>query len=203
MVRTGGSYLSHSELPVTFGLQPGEAIERLEIAWPSGAHDVFRGLHINSTFMAREGEAPGPGLMAQQPETLPVPADLVQRKRTAMAHYQAGRFEAARTMFEHVLQAQPADYIAQQYLIELYWRLSSQGKPVLSLPPCARRSPTPIFSLQFAFHLEEARLRSLADLVYHEAAQLDPLAPEAPYRLGKNALRQDATRLPCGIFVRP
>ena len=82
MVRTGGSYLSHSELPVTFGLQPGEAIERLEIAWPSGTHDVFRGLHINSTFMAREGEAPGPGLMAQQPNTLPVPAG----SRAAQAH---------------------------------------------------------------------------------------------------------------------
>ena len=141
--------------------------------------------------------------MAQQPDTLPVPADLVQRKRTAMAHYQAGRFEAARTMFEHVIQAQPADYIAQQYLIELYWRLSSQEQARCLLATMRQTLPDANFLMQFAFHLEEARLHSLADLVYHEAAQLDPLAPEAPYRLGKNALRRTSTRLPYAIFVRP
>jgi tetratricopeptide (TPR) repeat protein len=189
MVRTGGSYLSHSELPVTFGLQPGEAIERLEIAWPSGTHDVFRSLPLNSTFMAREGDAPGPELMAQQSDTPLVSEDLVQRRRTAMAHYQAGRFEAARNTFEHVLQAQPTDYIVQQYLIELYWRLSSQEKARALLATMRQTLPEANFLMQFAFHLEAAQLHSLADLVYHEAAQLDPLAPEAPYRLGKNALR--------------
>jgi hypothetical protein len=36
MVKTGSSYLSQSELPVTFGLGKQEAIERVEIEWPSG-----------------------------------------------------------------------------------------------------------------------------------------------------------------------
>ena len=36
MVRSGSSYLSQSELPVTFGLGRLEQIERVVIEWPSG-----------------------------------------------------------------------------------------------------------------------------------------------------------------------
>src|SRR6185436_11834890 len=39
MVRTGSSYLSQSELPVTFGLGAADAIGELTVAWPSGAKD--------------------------------------------------------------------------------------------------------------------------------------------------------------------
>ena len=189
MVRTGSSYLSQSAMSVTFGMQAGEGIDRLEILWPSGTRDVFRDLPSNSTFVAREGTATAPGLMAQQSALPGVSEDNLQRKRTAIAHYQAGRFEAARSMFEQVLPAQPADYITQQYLIELYWRLGVAEKAHTLLATMRQMFPEANFLMQFAFHLEEAQLPALADLVYHEAAQLDPQAPEAPYRLGRNALR--------------
>jgi hypothetical protein len=39
MVRTGSSYLSQSELPLTFGLGGAAAIEELVIEWPSGTKD--------------------------------------------------------------------------------------------------------------------------------------------------------------------
>jgi tetratricopeptide (TPR) repeat protein len=189
MVRTGSSYLSQSATAVTFGMPAGEGIDRLEILWPSGTHDVFRDLPVNSTFIAREGTAAAAAPAAQKP-ALPVASETnLQRKRVAMALYQAGRFEAARGTFEQVLQAQPADYIAQQYLIELYWRLGVPEKARALLATMRQTFPEANFLMQFAFHLEEAQLLALADLVYDAAAQLDPQAPEAPYRLGRNALR--------------
>ena len=36
LVKTGSSYLSQSELPVTFGLGAAQAADAIEIAWPSG-----------------------------------------------------------------------------------------------------------------------------------------------------------------------
>ena len=43
-VKSGGSYLSQSELPVTFGLGHAEAVERAVIHWPSGQVDEHRKL---------------------------------------------------------------------------------------------------------------------------------------------------------------
>src|SRR5262249_8657176 len=40
IVKTGSSYLSQSELPVTFGLLDAPRVDRLEIAWPSGRVDA-------------------------------------------------------------------------------------------------------------------------------------------------------------------
>ena len=41
MVKTGSSYLSQSELTLTFGLGPRDAVTRLSIEWPSGATQEF------------------------------------------------------------------------------------------------------------------------------------------------------------------
>ena len=159
MVRTGGSYLSQSELPLTFGLQPGEGIDRLEIAWPSGAQDVFRGLHINRTFMAHEGDGPAPGLMVQPPIAAAVtPAGYPAAQARCYGALPDGALRGSAPMFEQVLQAQPADYIAQQYLIELYWRLADHEKARALLATMRQTLPDANFLMQFAFHLEEAQL---------------------------------------------
>ena len=39
MVKTGSSYLSQSELPLTFGLGTASKVEQVEIRWPSGQVD--------------------------------------------------------------------------------------------------------------------------------------------------------------------
>jgi hypothetical protein len=44
MVKTGSSYLSQSELTLTFGLGPRDAATRLTIEWPSGAAQEFSGV---------------------------------------------------------------------------------------------------------------------------------------------------------------
>jgi hypothetical protein len=56
MVKTGSSYLSQSELPLTFGLgkpQPGNTVN-LEIIWPSGQKDSIPNIKPNQFITVRE-----------------------------------------------------------------------------------------------------------------------------------------------------
>ena len=46
-VRTGGSYLSQSEMMQTFGLAPGESVQRLVVIWPNGAVCTVRNPDAN------------------------------------------------------------------------------------------------------------------------------------------------------------
>jgi hypothetical protein len=54
MVRSGSSYLSQSELPVTFGLGRAEQIERVVIDWPSGRNEEYKGLKAGEVFQLIE-----------------------------------------------------------------------------------------------------------------------------------------------------
>jgi tetratricopeptide (TPR) repeat protein len=188
-VRTGGSYLSQSDMGVTFGLQPAEHITHLEVLWPSGNIDVLRTLPLDTTFVAREGTASTSAHVAQQPPLTPQPTAFITAKRLGIGHYRAGRREAAVAAFEQALQHQPTDYIVQQYLIELYWQQGARDKALALLTQMRQNLPEANFLMQFAFHLEDTGLHDLADAVYTAASQLDPKAPEALYRLGKNALQ--------------
>jgi hypothetical protein len=42
VVRSGSSYLSQSEMPVTFGIARHDHAERLLVYWPSGQVDDFK-----------------------------------------------------------------------------------------------------------------------------------------------------------------
>ena len=194
LVRTGGSYLSHSDLALTFGLRPEEQVDRLEIYWPSGLVDVFRSVPLNATFMAEEGAsqtAPRVGDKAVPATPAPVIETASKQpasKQSALAHMQAGRTAEAMRAFERVLNQTPDDYIAQQYLIELYWRHGSRASAQQLLKRMSETLPDANFFLQFAFNLEANAVLGLADEVYRTASRLDPQAPEAPYRLGKRSL---------------
>ncbi|MFZ3265548.1 MAG: CRTAC1 family protein [Terriglobales bacterium] len=50
MVKGGSSYLSQSELPVTFGLGKRETIDRLMIQWPSGRTEEYKNLSAGRTY---------------------------------------------------------------------------------------------------------------------------------------------------------
>jgi hypothetical protein len=54
MVRSGSSYLSQSELPVTFGLGKREQIERVVIEWPSGRSEEYKQLKVGKVFQVIE-----------------------------------------------------------------------------------------------------------------------------------------------------
>lgn len=199
-VRTGSSYLSHSTTAVTFGLAADERPVRLNIAWPAGGVEVFHELPLNTTFVAREGVTAAPPTVAAQPGVLAATEALLALKRTAVAHYQAGRRQEAIAVWQQVLQRQPADYIAQQYLIELYWQQEQRERALGLLETLAQTMPDANFLMQFAFHLEDNRLYALAEQVYRTAARLDPHLAEAPYRLGKHALRAGRYAEAIGYF---
>ena len=189
MIRTGSSYLSQSTTAVTFGLASDEQLERLEVAWPAGGVEVFRDLPLDATFVAREGFTATPQTVAIQPTVPGTMEAFLTLKRAAVAHYQAGRRQDAIAAWQQVLQRQPTDYIAQQYLIELYAQQGQRAAALTLLETLRQTMPEANFLMQFAFHLEEVRLHDLADQVYRTAAHLDQHLAEAPYRLGKNALR--------------
>jgi hypothetical protein len=48
MVKTGSSYLSQSEMTLTFGLGPRDAADRVVIQWPSGAAQEFKNVKAGS-----------------------------------------------------------------------------------------------------------------------------------------------------------
>jgi hypothetical protein len=55
-VRSGSSYLSQSELPVTFGLGKAEQADRIVIDWPSGRTEEFTKLRAGKAFQITEGK---------------------------------------------------------------------------------------------------------------------------------------------------
>jgi len=56
VVKGGSSYLSQSELPLTFGLGKRDKIERVLIEWPSGAKEEFKNLDVGRSYQATEGK---------------------------------------------------------------------------------------------------------------------------------------------------
>jgi enediyne biosynthesis protein E4 len=56
MVKTGSSYLSQSELPLTFGLGKNDQIDRLEIEWPSGRTEEHKNLRADRTYVCIESK---------------------------------------------------------------------------------------------------------------------------------------------------
>jgi hypothetical protein len=56
-VKGGSSYLSQSELPVTFGVGKRDRIERATIQWPSGRAEDFKGLATGREYEVVEGRA--------------------------------------------------------------------------------------------------------------------------------------------------
>jgi hypothetical protein len=56
MVRTGSSYLSQSELPITFGVGRRDVVERVVITWPGGRTEEFKGVASGRSYRCIEGK---------------------------------------------------------------------------------------------------------------------------------------------------
>ncbi len=56
MVKSGSSYLSQSELPVTFGLGKRDQIERVVMQWPSGRTEEYKSLAAGKTYQCVESK---------------------------------------------------------------------------------------------------------------------------------------------------
>jgi hypothetical protein len=71
-VRTGSSYLSQSELPVTFGLGDARRADQVVVEWPAGGRDDLGALEPGRAYLVTEGR----GVTARPPlgGTAPVKA---------------------------------------------------------------------------------------------------------------------------------
>ncbi len=56
VVKSGSSYLSQSELPVTFGLGARTNADRLVVEWPSGAKDEVKHVAAGELYTITEGQ---------------------------------------------------------------------------------------------------------------------------------------------------
>ena len=54
MVKSGSSYLSQSELPLTFGLGRRDQADRIVIQWPNGRTEEFKNLKAGSMYECKE-----------------------------------------------------------------------------------------------------------------------------------------------------
>ena len=59
-VRSGGSYLSQSDLRIHFGLAGHEKVDKLEIFWPSGKVETLTNLKADHFYLAKEGQGVAP-----------------------------------------------------------------------------------------------------------------------------------------------
>jgi enediyne biosynthesis protein E4 len=54
-VRSGGSYLSQSDLRLHFGLGNSRQVDKVEIFWPSGATEVLKSVEADRSYCVQEG----------------------------------------------------------------------------------------------------------------------------------------------------
>ena len=55
-VRSGGGYISQSDLRIHFGIGKAEKIELLEVRWPSGQVDTMKDVKVNQLVHVKEGQ---------------------------------------------------------------------------------------------------------------------------------------------------
>jgi len=55
-VKGGGSYCSHSDRRIHFGLGSASKVDSVEVKWPSGRTDSFSGLSMNREYLVTEGQ---------------------------------------------------------------------------------------------------------------------------------------------------
>ena len=54
-VRSGGSYLSHNDMRLHFGLGQRQDVPPIKVRWPDGATERFEGLKVNTIQVIRQG----------------------------------------------------------------------------------------------------------------------------------------------------
>jgi enediyne biosynthesis protein E4 len=82
MVRSGSSYLSQSELVVTFGLGSRTKADAIEIQWPSGQTDKLTNVNAGQTIAVEEGKSIVASHAYGSPAKRPVPSKVAQLSGT-------------------------------------------------------------------------------------------------------------------------
>ena len=56
-VRSGGSYLSHNDMRIHFGLGSAQRVDRVRIRWPNGKTETLGGMNAGQYVTVRESDA--------------------------------------------------------------------------------------------------------------------------------------------------
>jgi hypothetical protein len=56
-VMSGGSYYSHNDMTLYFGLARASKVDRLEVRWPSGDVQEWKDVPVNQRLLVTEGSA--------------------------------------------------------------------------------------------------------------------------------------------------
>ncbi len=56
LVKSGSSYLSQSELPVTFGVGTRDRLDRVVVSWPNGRTEEFKDIATGKAYDCVEGK---------------------------------------------------------------------------------------------------------------------------------------------------
>lgn len=67
LVHSGSSYLSHSDLRLTFGLGEIAQVDEIEVRWPNGLVESFGGVPIDTETRIKQGTGQGPGEETPRP----------------------------------------------------------------------------------------------------------------------------------------
>ena len=67
VVKSGSSYLSQSELPVTFGVGRRDRIGRVLITWPNGSTQEFKDVETGRAYVCVEGKSLSPWTLTRSP----------------------------------------------------------------------------------------------------------------------------------------
>ncbi len=81
MVHSGSSYCSQSELPLTFGLNRHDKIDRVEIEWPNGKIEKLANLSANQLYVLKESN----GVAESKPLPMATPATTPSLSATVAA----------------------------------------------------------------------------------------------------------------------
>jgi hypothetical protein len=65
---SGGSYYSHNDLRLHFGLGTATKVDALTVNWPSGTMDRLEGIRANQILTVKEGSAPVPNAPGSERE---------------------------------------------------------------------------------------------------------------------------------------
>jgi tetratricopeptide (TPR) repeat protein len=206
IVRTGRSYYSQNELPLTFGLGKTTRVARVEIVWPSGTVDVYQDVPGDTTLHAVEGGHPAqvPGaapplaaVPAPAAELPPAALPEAATSKTYLAHthagtvaYQAERYAEATQAFEAARSLQPSEPLPYRYLADLYWRQGNPDQAAHLVQALTKVMSDAYFLDRLGSGYEESGLLGLAMLLYREATRVNPSFPSARYNLGRLLLKQ-------------
>jgi len=206
MVRTGRSYYSQNELPLTFGLGEAMRVARVEIIWPSGSVDIYQDVPGDTTLHAVEGRQPNqvpgaaPPLAAATAPALELPQAALPEattSRTYLTHthagitaYHAERYADAAQAFEAARSLQPSEPLPYRYLADLYWRQERPDQAAHVVQTLAEVMPDAYFLDRLGSGYEESELPGLAMLLYRQAARVNLQFPSARYNLGRLLLKQ-------------